>query len=129
MDLLVGIVGHDRVHEREELDPAAPLGVLGRDLARGDVERGEQGAVAAPPVLVRLAVERAAIGQLEVALGAFQRLDRRLLIDREHDRMVRRRQVQADDGGGLGREFGVGRNAPGPAAGEVDPLGAQETPT
>jgi len=29
VDLLVGVVGHDGVHEGEELDPPAPLGVHG----------------------------------------------------------------------------------------------------
>src|ERR671917_508548 len=67
----------DLVHEGEELDPAAAPGVPGLDLTRGDIERGEQGAVAVPLVFVRLAVERAAIGQLEVALGAFERLNGR----------------------------------------------------
>jgi hypothetical protein len=41
VDLLAGIVSHDLVHEGEELDPAAPPGVLGRDLTGRDVERGE----------------------------------------------------------------------------------------
>lgn len=68
MDLLVGVVNHDRLHEGEERDPPAPFGMPGLDLAGPDVERGEQGAVAAPPVFVRLAVARAAIGQLEVVL-------------------------------------------------------------
>ena len=128
MDLLVGVVGHDRVHEGEELDPPAPLGVLGLDLAGRDVERGEQGAVAVPLVFVRLAVERAAVGQLEVALRPLQGLDRRLLVDREHDRVLGRREVEPDDGGGLGGELGVARQAPGLAPGEVDPLGAQKAP-
>jgi hypothetical protein len=63
-----GVVGHDGVHEGEELDAPAPFGVLGFDLTRGDIERGKQGAVAVSLVLVRLAVERAAMGQLEIAL-------------------------------------------------------------
>jgi hypothetical protein len=89
---------------------------------------GEQGAVAAPAVFVRLAGQRPTVRQLEVALGALERLDRRLLIDREHDRVLGRCQVQADDVGRLGRELGVGRETPGLAPGEVDPLAAQEPP-
>jgi hypothetical protein len=84
--------------------------------------------VAAPLVFVRLAVERAAVGQLEVALRPFQRPDRGRLIDREHDRVVGRREVQADDVGGFGDQLGVAREAPGLAPGEVDPLRAQEAP-
>jgi hypothetical protein len=37
-------------------------------------------------------VERAAVGQLEIALGAFERLNGRLLIDREHDGVLGRRE-------------------------------------
>ena len=75
-----------------------------------------------------LAVERAAIGQLEITLRPLERLDRRLLIDRKHDRMVGRIEVEPDDVGGLGGELGVAREAPGFAPGEVDPLRPQEAP-
>ncbi len=51
-------------------------------------------------------MERAAIGQLEVALRALECLDRRLLVDREHDGVVWRRQVEPDDVGGLGGDQG-----------------------
>ena len=64
-------------------------------------------------VLVGEAGERPAVGQPELALGTLERLDRRLLVDREHDRVLRRREVEPDDVGGLGGELGVGRRAPG----------------
>jgi hypothetical protein len=79
-------------------------------------------------VFVGQAGQRPAIGQFEITLGSLQGLDRRLLIDREHDRVLRRIEVEADDGGGLGRELGVGGEAPRLAPGEIDPLRAQETP-
>ena len=50
-----------------------------------------------PLVIVRLAAERAPIGQLEIALGPFQRLDRRLLIHRQHQRAVGRIEIKPDD--------------------------------
>ena len=49
--------------------------MLGLDRAGGDVERGEQGARAAPLVLMGLAGERPAVGQLQVSLRPLQRLD------------------------------------------------------
>ena len=102
--------------------------MLGLDRAGGDLEGGEQRGRAAPLVFVGLAVERAAIGQLEIALRPLEGLDRRLLIDREDDRMVGRIEVEADDVGGLGGELGVARETPGFAPGEVDPLRPQKAP-
>jgi hypothetical protein len=58
----------------------------------------------------------------------FERLNGRLLIDREHDGVLGRREVEADDGGGFGGELGVARQAPGLVPGKVDPLGAQKAP-
>jgi hypothetical protein len=63
-----------------------------------------------------------------MALRPLQRLDRRLLVDRQHDRVVRRIQMEPDDVGRLGGELGVGRDAPGLAPGQVDPLAAQKAP-
>jgi hypothetical protein len=68
------------------------------------------------------------LGQLEVTLRPLERLDRRLLVDREDDRMVGRLEVEPDDVGGLGGELGVARETPGLAPGEVDPLRPQEAP-
>jgi hypothetical protein len=65
---------------------------------------------------------------LEIALGAFERLNGRLLIDREHDGVVGRGHVEADDLGRLGREFGVGADAPRFAAREVYLVRPQEAP-
>ena len=64
VDLPLGMLGHDPVHEIEELDAPAAAVMLGADLAAGDVEGGEQGGGAVPLVIVRLAAERAPIGQL-----------------------------------------------------------------
>ena len=54
-----------------------------------------------PLVVVAVPGERAAVRQLEVALGALQRLDRRLLVSAQDDRVVGRGHVEADDIGGL----------------------------
>ena len=51
-------------------------------------------------VIVRLAGDGAPIGQLQIALRAFERLNGRFFVDREHDRVVGRRHVEPDDLGG-----------------------------
>ena len=128
VDLAVGIIGDHVVHEVEELGAPPALGVLGFDLAGGDLERREQGRGPAAFVVVGKAGERTAVGQLEVTLRALERLDRRLLVDREHDRVLRRRQVEPDDVGGLDGELGIGGAAPGFASRKIDPLHPQEPP-
>lgn len=128
VDLAVRVVGHDRVHEVQELDAAASFVVAAGDLAAGDVQGCEQRRRPVPPLVVRLADHRAPGWQLEVSLRPLQRLDRRTLIDRQHHRILRRRHIQADDLGRLGHELRVGALAPGLAARKVDLLRAQETP-
>src|SRR5215831_1161782 len=76
VNLPLGMRGHDAVHEVEELDaPAAPI-VLGSHLAGSNVESSEQSRGAMPLVVMRVAGQRTAVGQLEIALRPFQRLDR-----------------------------------------------------
>ena len=89
VDLAIGVIGDHVVHEVEELDAPPALGVLGLDLAGGDVEGGEERGGATPLVLVGEARERPTAGQLEVTLRPFQRLDRRLLVDRAIARLPR----------------------------------------
>lgn len=52
MDVALRVVGHDLVHEVEELDPAPAAVVAGPNLACGDVEGGEQRGRAVPGVVV-----------------------------------------------------------------------------
>jgi len=61
-------------------------------------------------------------------LRALERLDVRLLVDREHQRALRRIKVEADDLGRLGDEVGIVADTPRLAAVEVDLLGPQEAP-
>jgi hypothetical protein len=57
----------------EELDAPPLFGVGGGDLAGRNLEGGEQGGCAVPPVVVAVAGQSPAIGQLQVALRPFQR--------------------------------------------------------
>ena len=128
MDLAVGIGGHHAVHEVEELTAAPPFVVSGLNLAAGDVESGKQRRRAVSLIGVAMADQGAPVRQLQIALGALQRLDARLLVDRQHDGVLRRVQVEADDLGRLGDELGIVALAPGFTAGQVDLLPAQEAP-
>ena len=79
-------------------------------------------------VIVAVAGQRPAVRQLQIALRPLQRLDRRLLVDADDDRVLGRRHVEPDHIGGLGDELGIVALAPGFAPGEVDLLRAQEAP-
>src|SRR5258705_10097039 len=105
MDLAARMGGNDAVHEVEELDPSPASVLPARHLAGGDVEGGEQGRRAVPRIVVRLAGGGAAVRQLEKALGALQRLDRRLLVDRQNQRTLGPVDVEPDHRVGLGREL------------------------
>src|SRR5437016_7845646 len=84
--------GNDAVHEAEELDTAAPLGMRRDDPSGGDFERGKQGRGAMPLVVVALPGQGAAVRQLQIALRPLQGLDRRLFV------LV---QLQSGQSGGL----------------------------
>src|SRR5436305_12459608 len=89
VDFPLRIVRHDLVHEVEKLDASASFVVAAGDLAGGDFQGCEQRCRPVPLVVVRLADQRAAGGQLEIALGSLKRLDRRLLVNREDDGIFR----------------------------------------
>src|SRR6476620_11158629 len=57
--------GNEAVHEAEELDAAAALGMGCDDPAGSDLERGEQGRGAVPPVVVAVAGQGAPVRQLQ----------------------------------------------------------------
>ena len=100
MDMAVPIGGADLVHEIEEFDPPAPLVMTADDLTGRDVERSKERRRAVPFIIVRLASEGTPVRQFEIALRSLQSLDRRLFVDREHDRVLGRGHIEADD---LGR--------------------------
>ncbi len=66
--------------------------------------------------------------ELQIALRALQRLDRRFLIDTENNRLGGRIDVEADHLCSFRRELEVVALAPGFAGGEVDVVLSQETP-
>ena len=128
MDLPAGIGGHDAVHKIEELHPAATPVMAGLDQSRGLLQSGKQGGRAMPLIVMGEPMEGPAIGQPQPALGAFQGLDVRLLVDRQHDGVLRRIQIEAHDIGGLLGKAGSGAHPPATATLEADAVLAQHAP-
>ena len=77
---------------------------------------------------MRPAAEGAAVRQLEITLGAFERLDVRLLVDSNDQRTLRRVEIEPDNLGRLGGKLGILADAPTLAPGQIDLLRPQETP-
>src|SRR5713226_6172050 len=98
------------------------------DLSGGDFKRRKQRCRAMPLVVVALARQGAAIGQLQIALRSLQSLDRRLFVHAEHNGPLGRGDIEANDIGGFGRKVRVVALAPGFASHEVNLVAAQEPP-
>ena len=81
-----------------------------------------------PLVIVALAGQGASVRELQVALRPLQRLDRRLLIDTENDRLGRRVELETDHVGRFRRELRVIALAPGLAGSQIDVVFAQKAP-
>ena len=93
------LLGHpdvDNGKEADELLMAMMLHTLANDLALKHIERGEQSGDAVTLVVVGHGASPTLFHR-QPRLGAIQRLDLAFLIDREHDGMVGRVDVQPDD--------------------------------
>ena len=98
------------------------------DLTGGHLEGRKQCRSAIAPVVVTVPRQSPAIRQLQISLGALQRLDRRLFVDADNDRVLRGRHVEPNHSGSLGDKLGIVALTPGFAAGEINLLPAQEAP-
>src|ERR1700675_2673542 len=98
------------------------------DLSGGDFERRKQRCRAMPLVVVALAGQSAAIGQLQIALRSLQSLDRRLFVHAQHNCLLGRGDIEANNIGGFGRKVRVVALTPGLASREVNLVAAQEPP-
>src|SRR5258708_11087569 len=128
MEVAIREGGNDAVHEAEELDTAAPLGMRRDNLSGGDFERCEQGRGAMPLVVVALAGQSAPVRQLQITLRPLQGLDRRLFVDTENKGLGGRIDIKADHIGGFRRERRVVALPPRLAGGKVGIVLAQEAP-
>src|SRR6266403_4648226 len=86
----------DGVEELPKLDSAVTTVMLGDDLATLHVERGKQRRGAAPHVVMRPPFDLAGL-QRQDRLRAIQRLNLGLLVHAQHDRAIRRIQIEPDD--------------------------------
>src|SRR4029077_15404838 len=98
------------------------------DLSGGDFERRKQCCGAMPLVIVALAGQGAAVGQLQITLRSLQSLDRGLLVYAQHNGLRGRGDVEANNIGGFGCKVRVAALAPGFASREVNLVAAQEPP-
>src|SRR6201981_2218012 len=85
---------------------------LADDLAVEDVERGEKGRRAVPLIIMSRRAAATALHR-QPRLSAVERLDLALLIDRQHQYVLRRIDIEADDILHLGGKFRVARQLEG----------------
>jgi len=81
-----------------------------------------------PLVVVAVAGQGAAIGQLQIALRSLQSLDRRLFVHAQHNGLLGRSDIEANNIGGFGGKVRVVALTPGLASREVNLVAAQEPP-
>ena len=115
----------DRLQELQELLTAMPAMTFTDDLARGDIERREQRRRAMAPIVVRPPFGRAERHRQD-RCGAIQRLDLTLFVDAQHQRAVRRREIEAHDVPHFVDEQGITRELERLAAMRLQPEGAPD---
>jgi len=128
MELLIRVGGNDMVHKGQEFFSPAPLGMHASDLASPDFKSSKQGSRSMPLVLMTLTADSLAIGQSQVALRPLQSLDTGLLIHTEDNRVLRWRQIEANDFRGFGDELGVCADTPAAAALKLHTIAPQDAP-
>ena len=89
-------VAVDGAQEAQEFLMAMAAHAFADDLARGDIERREQSRGSMALVVVGHRAG-AALLQRQSGLGAIERLDLAFLVDRKHQRLVRRVEVKPDN--------------------------------
>ena len=108
MEFFAGMERHELIHEIKEFDPAFALVMVGMDLAGGGVQGGKKRRRAMAFILMSEARERATIGHAQPALRPIEGLNARLLVNRKHDAIIRRTQVETNHVGRLLRKLRIG---------------------
>lgn len=93
-----------------------------RDVRSGSWLLGQSRFLPSFVVQPALSCCRTSARQLQIALGAFQHLDRRFNVDADDERVLRRSHIERDHLGHLGSERGIVALVPGLAGGKVDLL-------
>lgn len=129
-DLPVRVLRDDLVEEVEEVEKLAPPPpVVARLHLSGDaVERGEQRGGAVPFIALAEAVHGSSLWQPDPSLSAFERLNRMLFVDRQHQRLFGRTEIKSHHVGGLGCKLRVGADAPTAPPLQTDAVFAQHAP-
>ena len=107
VQLLARVSAGHLLQEGEELLVAVKLIAGLGHVSGGHLQGGEQGGGAVTHVVVRGSLGQAGT-QGQDRRGAIEGLDLALLIDAEHDRLLRRVEVETDDVAHLGLKGGVG---------------------
>jgi hypothetical protein len=113
--------GLDPVEEADELLVPVPRHALADDAAIQDIEGGEQRGRSVPDVIVGHGAGPALLHR-QARLGAVERLDLALLVDREHDRVRRRVEIESDDVAQLRGERRVRRQLEAPHPMRLQPV-------
>ena len=128
MQLLAGIGRDQMVHEVEELAATFARVMPQPHLTGRGFQRRKEGRGPMADIFVTEPGERPPVGQLQPALLPLQRLNRGLLVDAQHQRVLRWIQIQADDIRRLRRKLRVGRNAKATPPGQTDAVLPQDPP-
>lgn len=115
----------DGIEEADELLVPVSLHAAADDLARGHVQGREQRGGAIPDVVVGHGAAAAAL-ERQSWLGAVEGLDLALLVDRQHHRMGRWIDVEADDVADLVGEAGIVRELELPHPVRLQAMGAPD---
>ena len=101
-------VALDGIEKADEFEVAVALHAAADHRAVEHAEGGEQSGGAVPLVIVRHGLAAARLDR-QSGLGAVEGLDLALFVNRQHDRMGRRIEVEPDDVGELGGKAGIAR--------------------
>jgi hypothetical protein len=109
MDQLAGWhLTFDGIEKADEFEVAMALHAAADHRAVEHAKCGEQGGRAMPFVIVRHGLTASGLDR-QTRLGAVEGLDLALLVEREHDGVGRRIDIEADDVDELGGKAGIAR--------------------
>jgi hypothetical protein len=128
MDFLIRTIGNDLIHKIQKLTASAAVIVASLHHPGGYIQGSKQGSRAMTLILVTKASHGLAIRKTQPALGTFQGLDRRLLINTDDQGILRRLKIEAHDISRLLGKLGVCAHAPTPPSLQVNVLLAQHSP-
>src|SRR5512139_1451267 len=97
VNLPLRVVGDHLVHEIEKLSTPPSLVMPGLDLTGCDIEGGKEGRCPVALVAMVETGEGLPVRKPEPALSALESLDVRFFVNTDHNRILRRIQIEPDD--------------------------------